>query len=337
MFTPFRNSPVPSYMGEKLHSSSSCGTKLNTVVSDHERKSMKPTNYRSWNGSGPFSSTAKCDSSQTRHISNFQNFSFKKFGNEDDFTVPTSAPGKASHCNTSHQNKERETLPHLSLKLTVQRKSSCEKQMRETTDQKSRHFVRNHAEENPKIYRTNQNPVDGSASVKFVKDKNFADASSSPPTTLMNTKTSKLAHASLNQEHKNSSMNSLNELHGTSAGSHEESLVVCDKTSLRDDILVEPARDMVRDISSKVKVRRELCSSTLIGGDSRNADGIENDSERHGENNCWTLQVGNVDRRDDISKTSMFDTILHQEVSPDDVVGVIGEKQFLKARRAIVK
>ncbi|KAF3450647.1 hypothetical protein FNV43_RR06736 [Rhamnella rubrinervis] len=335
MFTPFRNSSVPSYMGEKLPSNSSSGTKLNTVVSDHEIKCTKPTNYHSSNGSGPFSSTAKCDSSQKRHISNFKNFSFRKFGKEDDFTVPTSAQEKASHFNTGHQNKERETLPHLSLKLTVQQKSSCEKQMRVTSDLKSRHFARNHTKDNPKIYRTNQNPVERSASVSFVRDKNFEDVSSSPPTTL-NSKTSKLAHASLNQEHKSSSMDNLNELHGTSAESHEECLVVCDKTTLRDDILGEPTRGMVRDISSKVKVRRELCSRTLLGGNSRSADGIENGSELRGEKNCWTLQVGNVNRRDDVSETSMVDGIFHPEVSPDDVVGMIGEKQFLKARRVIV-
>lgn len=333
MFTPVCSSPVPSYMGEKLHSNSSSGTKQNIVVSDHGRKHMKPTSYHSSNGSGPVPSTAKCDSSQTHHISNFKNFTFKKFGNEDDFTVPTSARKKTSHGNTSYQNKERETLPHMSLNSTAQRRSSCEKQMRGTTDLRARNYVRNHAEDNAKIYQANQNTLETSASVLFVRDKNFVDPSSCPPTTLKNAKTSKLAQASLNQEHKSTSMDNLNGLHGSSAGLHEESLAVCDKMTL----LREPTRGMVKDISSMVKVRSELCSRTLLGGDSRSSDGIENDSERHGEKNSWALQVGNVDRSDDVSDTSIVDTIVHAEVSPDDVVAVIGEKQFLKARRTIAR
>lgn len=44
-----------------------------------------------------------------------------------------------------------------------------------------------------------------------------------------------------------------------------------------------------------------------------------------------------MDRVDDESDTSMVESISGLDISPDDVVGVIGQKHFWKARKAIVK
>lgn len=44
-----------------------------------------------------------------------------------------------------------------------------------------------------------------------------------------------------------------------------------------------------------------------------------------------------VDRCDDVSSTSMVDSPSALGISPDDVVEVIGEKQFWKAKGAIIK
>lgn len=48
-------------------------------------------------------------------------------------------------------------------------------------------------------------------------------------------------------------------------------------------------------------------------------------------------QPGDGDKSDDVSETSMVDSISGLDISPDDVVGVIGQKRFWKARKAIVK
>lgn len=58
------------------------------------------------------------------------------------------------------------------------------------------------------------------------------------------------------------------------------------------------------------------------------ADELENASENHPE-------IGDIDRSDEVSETSMVDSISALDISPDDVVGIIGQKHFLKARRAI--
>jgi EARLY FLOWERING 3 protein len=49
------------------------------------------------------------------------------------------------------------------------------------------------------------------------------------------------------------------------------------------------------------------------------------------------LKAGDLERNDDAAETSMVDSVTALEITPDDVVGVIGEKQFWKARTAIVK
>ncbi|KAK4783051.1 hypothetical protein SAY86_007425 [Trapa natans] len=46
---------------------------------------------------------------------------------------------------------------------------------------------------------------------------------------------------------------------------------------------------------------------------------------------------GNTENSDDVSETSALDSMSAMDISPDDVVGVIGQKHFWKARRAIVK
>lgn len=52
--------------------------------------------------------------------------------------------------------------------------------------------------------------------------------------------------------------------------------------------------------------------------------------------NGRSLERENVERGDDVSETSMVDCASGLDVTPDDVVGVLGRKHFWKARTAIV-
>ncbi|KAG5524763.1 hypothetical protein RHGRI_031433 [Rhododendron griersonianum] len=60
------------------------------------------------------------------------------------------------------------------------------------------------------------------------------------------------------------------------------------------------------------------------------------DSVCHEDETCESLIRGNGDRSDDASEISMVDSITGLDICPDDVVGVIGQKHFWKARREIV-
>jgi EARLY FLOWERING 3 protein len=72
---------------------------------------------------------------------------------------------------------------------------------------------------------------------------------------------------------------------------------------------------------------------------SREDDGSPNEADNGfqycGDRTNVSLQMGNVDKGDDVSETSMVDSISGLDISPDDVVGMIGQKHFWKARRAI--
>ncbi|KAG2663477.1 hypothetical protein I3760_16G031500 [Carya illinoinensis] len=92
---------------------------------------------------------------------------------------------------------------------------------------------------------------------------------------------------------------------------------------------VEPVRDV-----DKGNVPRPR-SITHSGGNDSGPYEPDNGSEYCGDQNM-SLQMGNVDKSDDVSETSMVDSISEFDISPDDVVGIIGQKHFWKARRAIV-
>ncbi|XVF48622.1 hypothetical protein PTKIN_Ptkin03bG0204900 [Pterospermum kingtungense] len=61
-----------------------------------------------------------------------------------------------------------------------------------------------------------------------------------------------------------------------------------------------------------------------------------NESECRGDKTYSSVQLANEDKRDDFSENSMVDSISGLDISPDDVVGIIGQTCFWKARRTIV-
>ncbi|GMI89340.1 EARLY FLOWERING 3 [Hibiscus trionum] len=65
-------------------------------------------------------------------------------------------------------------------------------------------------------------------------------------------------------------------------------------------------------------------------------DETTNDSECREDRTCGSLELANGDKSDNVSETSMVDSVSSLGLSPDDVVGIIGQKLFWKARRAIV-
>lgn len=64
---------------------------------------------------------------------------------------------------------------------------------------------------------------------------------------------------------------------------------------------------------------------------------IANNSEANGDRSCMSLRFGSEDKSDNVSENSMVDSLSGSDISPDDVVGIIGQRHFWKARREIVK
>lgn len=81
--------------------------------------------------------------------------------------------------------------------------------------------------------------------------------------------------------------------------------------------------------------RSESPSKASHGHSSKNVDDICNRTSDDREKR--SLEQKDAGKNDELSDTSMVDSVSGLEISPDDVVGVIGPKQFWNARRAIVK
>lgn len=62
-----------------------------------------------------------------------------------------------------------------------------------------------------------------------------------------------------------------------------------------------------------------------------------NDTDSQEDETCKSSQTGDLDHSDELSETSLVEYESEMEVSPDDVVRMIGQKHFWKARRAIAK
>ncbi|XP_011081715.1 LOW QUALITY PROTEIN: protein EARLY FLOWERING 3 [Sesamum indicum] len=64
--------------------------------------------------------------------------------------------------------------------------------------------------------------------------------------------------------------------------------------------------------------------------------GVSNDTESSEDGSCRSPQMNNLEKGDSVSETSVLDTISGLDITPDDVVSMIGQKHFWKARRALV-
>ncbi|KAJ8531398.1 hypothetical protein K7X08_026832 [Anisodus acutangulus] len=91
-------------------------------------------------------------------------------------------------------------------------------------------------------------------------------------------------------------------------------------------VIPEPVKGIDDGDSHPMK---EFVSEQIITND------LINDTESQEDRTCKSLQTGILDRGD-ISETSIVESISGTDISPDDVVGIIGLKRFWKARRAIV-
>lgn len=332
MFTPVGNSASPSHLAEKLHSYSFSGVKLDTVMASHEQNSTKPTTYQSFNATGLSSSTLKCKSSQSYNFSNFKNFSSKKLGDEDG-RVPTTGQGITPHCGNSQYRRGRGKPPCLSFSSSVKHQNVCDKNINGdgTIDLKSIGFLRKQTGEDSKVSPSNQDPVERAASITSSRN-NLVDTSSIPSTKVKNSESLKRKLASSDRENRSSSVDNLNRLQGTNAESQQVYVPVKDRTAARDDMVV-PKIGFSKEHASKL--RSESCSRPSVRDDYRSHNVFVSGSEYCEDKRCGPVEV--VDRHDNVSDADMVETMSAVDISPDDVVGVMGEKLFWKARSSIVK
>lgn len=93
--------------------------------------------------------------------------------------------------------------------------------------------------------------------------------------------------------------------------------------------------DVTLDESSRFKNNGNF--SSAVWDYNSEEQRILDDTESHEDRAYRSSHAGIAERGDDGSYTSMVDSISEMDITPDDVVGIIGMKHFWKARRAIVK
>ncbi|XP_042038499.1 protein EARLY FLOWERING 3-like [Salvia splendens] len=76
--------------------------------------------------------------------------------------------------------------------------------------------------------------------------------------------------------------------------------------------------------------------ASLLGDDNIICD-LSDDTGSHEDESCRPPQTGSLERGDSLSESSILDTESALDITPDDVVGKLGQKHFWKARRAIMK
>lgn len=104
-----------------------------------------------------------------------------------------------------------------------------------------------------------------------------------------------------------------------------------DMTALRNDV-TESGLGIGKGNASNL--RSNSCSRPSLGGDCRSHKGLINGSQSCEDKRCGSVQV--AERHDHASDTCTAESIQALNVSPDDVVGLMGEKLFWKVRRAIL-
>ncbi|KAK1314659.1 Protein EARLY FLOWERING 3 [Acorus calamus] len=88
-------------------------------------------------------------------------------------------------------------------------------------------------------------------------------------------------------------------------------------------------------VKTLLRLRGDLHSQASMIKHFRSSDEAEYRSLQSHNKARESLQREYADRTDEVSETSMVDSVSRVDVSPDDVVGVIGQKHFWKARRAM--
>ncbi|OVA08511.1 hypothetical protein BVC80_209g250 [Macleaya cordata] len=313
--------PTPAHLSDKLHSGSFHGVHLNMTTCDFERKSMKNANCPSLNDSRYLSWANRYAFLLPKDFSNSKNSCGPKAGVENDLRFPAFIHSTVTQSSSKYPHsidRERHTqsspskpdsskvilgsnMPNTaanSLSSSMQLHNAREKHLKrsKTTDLISRQHGRNHSEENLK------------ESSSHKEMQKLASYSSTKGNT---SEPSKHGNVSLNQDHESGPMEDIEEEDNIDARKHQE-------------------------YKAGFLLKNTACPRASLLNGHQSANEAENGRNYCDEKARRSLQVGSVDINYDSSEASMVDSISGLEISPEDVVGAIGQKQFWNTRRAIV-
>ncbi|XVF35375.1 hypothetical protein REPUB_Repub18cG0140200 [Reevesia pubescens] len=252
----------------------------------------------------------------------------KKVRDEVDFMVPVFVNSETDQQHNRNKNGfDREKLAPLSPtyhghQIKLQNFRDNDPNRSSSSGVSLRKEVRDQSEENSKVCSSRERSVKTAADLS-TKDKN--DGRAEEANLYPAQDCAELPASRRSRSHENDSC-SPQELR---AGRQQADSGCIDGA---DNGCIDGA-DLMIDIGVGILSRKRSMSCSE---GNHNVPDETNDSECRGDKTCGSLQWENGDKSDNASETSMVDSISGLDVSPDDVVGIIGQKHFWKARRAIV-
>ncbi|GFZ04230.1 hydroxyproline-rich glycoprotein family protein [Actinidia rufa] len=319
--SPFCNSPASSHLTERLLSYSSGGMNLNTTSVSLEWRPLKPTDYHTLNAAEHLSRLSNYSFYKLHSTSNPKNCSVKKLGDEDDIRFPTFVQlGRTPNCGNGQQNTDEEKLTTSSPNRQLQ--TACVKQS-----------TGNQTEEKPKMTPRCQEGAKRRASVLTKGDRLLGDESSSPLSRGRISDLIKGTPESLTEEKRSTLVDDSRRLHDSDAQLSHKCRALQEEKSLKYGVSTVAKKFVGK--SNAFTLDGASCCRPSPEDNHSSPNTLENVRECH-EQSCGSIKVGEADRNVDMPDISILESISGVDISPDDVVGVMGQKQFLKARRVIV-
>ncbi|XP_010910484.1 ELF3-like protein 2 [Elaeis guineensis] len=312
---------APAYSSERVHSRSFDGVNPSATRMEFARRSMKHMGNRSLNAAGSVAER----SSLRQHDSDAKDSCEKKLDDEDDFRVPTFVQSEIGACSDRDaplMGPEKLTpvskSPHKNTSMTYISSVQCQNandkpsELTNTSD-KSIDFDRNHGEKK----RKQTLPIDD-LKERSVPHQELGENFGEP---------SNVAKVPLDRDHT-STINVFEKSRYGSTGFSQDS---CGNGVLGGPKNVNDINSIANKDASRAR-NESTSKPSHVNGHSTSSMADEEWCDK--ENG--TLEMKDGERKDEVSEASMVDSISGLEISPDDVVSVIGPKHFWKARRAIV-
>ncbi|KAH1052117.1 hypothetical protein AAZX31_08G195500 [Glycine max] len=239
--------------------------------------------------------------------------SLKALDGEDAFISSGSAHRKNSYCSIIQNNKDEGKLSCSNLSCSHKRLNSIRKvNSPGAVDLMSEQYEKNQIEEHTEVSQIGQKPEE----VLPHSLDGFGDMTDASLISLekgKNSKSMNKEHRSLKEENRSISVDSLKTLQGSSVRTQEELAAFRDQIKSRDHHIEKPAASELHKCSGELEIGRRCFLDKV----NRNED--EETYSHYDAVNKYNSEC-----------TSVMD------ISPDNVVGAIGEQQFWKVRRTII-
>ncbi|CAN6441567.1 unnamed protein product [Victoria cruziana] len=341
LFTSFYVQQAPSYPTDKVNLRSSDGASGDTTSVSIEPKPVKNMSKAS-SIAGRSSSTMEHTPFRRHDASNKRDLGGRRVRDEDDFRVPTLAD--SGNAGIVTKDKMDLTLPSAySGDCTATASSSPPKhkargcnfttEMRKPEDQTgkwSNNLSKKLISSGDTVGYPNcpaEEKQDGSGHTLDSFDK----ITPTPDAELILSEQPRYVKSSLNRDCLHGPSNDVGDV-STEPGScsdsgNEQPLGGSGCSKKVSTVFRSKADAGMAERGGYLKIRNERTSSESPA----NSDESPIEKKTSGK-----MQPNDRDKNDDASETSMVDIASALEISPDDIVGVIGPKQFWKARRAML-